>query len=303
MGAAGVRITAADLLTPPELAGLSLAGAGQVGGVRLELLAGEKGTTLGACYQQVPLRVLPPFCFTGEPAALLYLLNPTAGLMDGDGHRIEVTARAGTRAVVTGQSANRVHPAVKAFATQQWQVTLEDDARLVVLPGPTIPFRGCRYYQRAAIELAPPARLVWGDVWLPGRYARAEASEWFQFDRLVQELEVRRQGELVFRERFDWRGPWDDEAAAWHLGGPRAAGSLFVSGPLPAEVDCTAPGCVDAILRTEAGDTSIRWCGPPAAVVRIVVATALTIAGRWSGRGQPWLLGSHHLAPNHWFFV
>ena len=54
---------------------------------------------------------MPPFVLDSEPASLLYLINLTAGLMDGDGHLIEITARAGTRAVVTGQSATRIHPA------------------------------------------------------------------------------------------------------------------------------------------------------------------------------------------------
>ena len=101
------------------------------------------------------MRVMPPFVFDGEPASLLYLINLTAGLLDGDAHLIELTARAGARAVVTGQSATRVHPALASFATQQWRMTVEDDACLVVLPGPTIPYRGCRYFQRGRAELAP----------------------------------------------------------------------------------------------------------------------------------------------------
>ncbi len=74
---------------------------------------------------------MPPFVVDSEPASLLYLINLTAGLMDGDGHLIEITARAGTRAVVTGQSATRVHPAVASYATQQWTV----DGRGRCLPG------------------------------------------------------------------------------------------------------------------------------------------------------------------------
>ena len=104
-------------------------------------------TGLGSCYQQIPVRLMPPFSFDAEPAALLYLINLTAGLMDGDAHLIELTARAGSCAVVTGQSATRVHPALASFATQHWAVSVEDDACLVVLPGPTIPYRGCRYFQ------------------------------------------------------------------------------------------------------------------------------------------------------------
>jgi urease accessory protein len=300
VGAAAARITAEDFVTPPEYAGLRLAerSAGQVGGVRLRLVASGGVTRLGPCYQQVPLRLLPPFAYDGEPAALVYLLNPTAGLMDGDGHLVEVEAGPGTCAVITGQSATRVHPARGSFATQQWRVRAEAGSRLVLLPGPTIPFRGCRYYQRVRIDLAEGARLVWGDVWLPGRYARGERSEWFAFERIIQDLEVRRAGRLVYRERFDWRGPWDEEAVRWHLGGPHAAGGLFVSGGLGPVAKPQA--AESAVLALASGDTCVRWCGAPPDVIADVVRAALGEAGRWSGQG-PWLLASHHLAPNHWF--
>ena len=57
-------------------------------------------------------------------------------------------------------------------------------------------------------------------------------SEQFQFDMLVQELTVRREGRLIFRDRFCWRGPWDAATAAWHFGGGVACGNLFVALPL-----------------------------------------------------------------------
>ena len=157
---------------------------------RVELVRVGEQTRMGTCYQQVPVRLMPPFVLDSEPASLLYLINLTAGLMDGDGHLIEVRARAGTRAVVAGQSATRVHPAVASYATQQWAVDVEDDACLVVLPGPTIPFRGSRYFQRAGVSLAARARLIWGDIWLAGRYERGELSERFQFEQIVQDFEA-----------------------------------------------------------------------------------------------------------------
>ena len=78
MGADPVRITDADFLTPPEFRGWRLAAseAGRVGGVRLELVPRGSGTGLGACYQQVPLRALPPFPFGAGSPSLVYLLNP-----------------------------------------------------------------------------------------------------------------------------------------------------------------------------------------------------------------------------------
>src|SRR5207248_1012328 len=183
MGAPSIRITATDFHIPPELSRWRLADnpAGRIGGVRLELVAVPTGTRLGNCYQQVPLRVLPPFQFTSRQPALLYLLNPTAGLLDGDAQLVQLRAGSATRAVVVGQSATRIHPCLHGFSTQQWAIHVEPDAVLLVLPGPAIPFQGCRYYQRVAIDLAAGAGLVWGDIWLAGRYARGAVSEQFQF--------------------------------------------------------------------------------------------------------------------------
>ncbi len=246
---------------------------------------------------------MPPFVLDAEPASLLYLINLTAGLMDGDGHRVEIKARAGTRAVVTGQSASRVHPAVASYATQQWSVEVEDDACLVVLPGPTIPFRGSRYYQRGRVELAPRARLIWGDIWLPGRYDRGVLSERFQFERIVQDFEARRAGRLVYRDRFRWDGPWTPEDVDWYFGGSLASASLFIAGPMPEALPEPGTALRRSVFRLDTGESCMRWCGHPAAVTSDLVLNALRLAADWTigPDAPPWLLASGSLAPNHWF--
>jgi urease accessory protein len=302
MGAATARITAQEFLTPPELADWPLAAnaAGRIGGVRLELLDDAGGTCLGQCYQQVPLRVMPPFRFGRHRASLLYLLNPTAGLMDGDGQLVHLIARRGSKAVVTGQSATRIHPSVQGFCTQQWEVRVEPQAILVALPGPAIPFQGCRYYQRVNIHLEEGAGLIWGDLWFAGRYARGDASERFQFNTIIQDLTVKRQGKLVFRDRFCWRGPWDDQTAAWHFGLRRpgkpeeiddslssrlphsACGSLFVTESV--EESCL-PSCDDlewGLFPTAERDTCIRFLGSSDKVTKALVRTALGAGGMLS---------------------
>ncbi len=277
--------------------------AARVGGARIELIPYRDKTHLGCCYQQVPVRLLPPFAFEDEPASLLYLINLTAGLLDGDAHRIEVAARAGTRALVTGQSATRVHPAVRGFSTQQWSVDVEDDACLIVLPGPVIPYRGCRYHQRARVSLAPGARLIWGDIWTPGRYLRGELSELFQFERIVQDFEVRRESRLVYRDRFRWDGPWSVDDARWHFGGGLVSASLFVTGPLPETTNPPSALFSRAVFGLESGDTCVRWCGDPAAVTADLAALALGTAGTWTGgaKAPPWFSEGGYIAPNHWF--
>lgn len=305
MGAESIRITREEFVTPPEFRGLDCTAdpAARVGGARIELIRSGTETRLGGCYQQIPVRLMPPFAFDREPAALLYLINLTAGLMDGDAHLIELYARSGTRTVVTGQSATRVHPALASYATQQWKVTVEDDASLVVLPGPLIPFRACRYYQRGRVSLAPRARLIWGDIWLPGRYERGELSERFQFERIVQDFEVCRNHQLIYRDRFRWDGPWTMEETQWYWGGALATASLFIVGAVPTVPSQAVGGFRRSVFPLEAEVSCIRWCGDPGAVTADLVRTALQLAANEPGKSEcsPWLLASHDLAPNHWF--
>jgi urease accessory protein len=303
MGTSADRVTAADFLTPPEFRDLHLAadGAGRIGGVRCELGHGSRGTVPSRLYQQVPLRVLPPFHFGAEQPALLYLLNPTAGLLDGDGQLVEVAASPGVRVVLVGQSATRIHPCLHGFATQQWRLSVAAAAVVVVLPGPALPFQGCRYFQSVVIDLALGAGLVWGDVWLAGRYSRGAGSERFQFATMVQELTVRREGTLVYRDRFCWHGPWDAATAAWHFGPGPACASLFVAGSAVRDL----PTENAARFETASGDVCLRWLGDAEAVIAAMVRTALRAGAGLAGAREPvpWLLATDALAPNHWFSV
>jgi urease accessory protein len=310
MGARAVRITAADFLIAPEFRHLRLAekSTAQIGGARFSLVESGGRTRVGPCFQQVPLRVSRSFAFRDEPASLVYLINPTTGLMDGDGHLVEIDAQPGTTAVVTSQAATRIHPALSSFSTHQWRVRAGEGARLVALPGPNIPFQGSRCYQHARFDLARDAQVIWGDVWTPGRYARGELSELYQFDRIIQMLEVRREGRLVFRDRCDWKGPWDSATARWFVGDHPAGSvaSLFVTGPV--DLPPTQPGGLfeRVVLPLAHGDTVIRWSGPTQQVIADFTQIALTIPAAWTRpsdrcEARPWLIAGNHLVPNHWF--
>jgi urease accessory protein len=302
MGAGPVRIARAEFVTPPEFRDLpSIANeAGRVGGVRLELFADGAFTRLGACYQQVPLRVLPPFQPDARLAALLYLLNPTAGLFESDAQLAEIVLHPGARALVVGQSATRIHPALHGFATQQWRIRVENGATLILLPGPTIPFRCCRSYQRLEVDLAPDAVFVWGDIGVAGRYARGLASERFQFTALVQEVLVRKEGQLVFRDRCCWRGPWDEATAAWHCGGAEAWGTLFVAGKSENTSTPVEP-LRHGQFATGAGHWCFRWIGSAEEVTAAVVRMALGFASTMVANGSVEAAFGHHLGPCHWF--
>src|SRR5437016_2576938 len=116
MGKAATRITAEDFVTPAELIDYRLAadGAGRIGGACLNLECVDGKTRLADYYQQVPLRVLPLGFGPAQPA-LIYLLNPTAGLFDGDGQLVRVQAGPGSRTLIAGQAATRIHPCLDGF--------------------------------------------------------------------------------------------------------------------------------------------------------------------------------------------
>lgn len=307
MGARTVRVTREEFLTPPEFQDdvPPLHSIGRVGGASLEFVRRGDKTVLGSCFQQIPIRFFPPFTRDAEPATLLYLISLSAGLMGGDAQLFEIDARRGTRAVVTGQSATRIHPALTGHGTHQWRVNVEDDAFLVVLPGPMIPFRGSRYHQRARAEIAASGRLIWGDIWLPGRYERGELSEWFVFDRIVQDFEVHRAGRLVYHDRFRWDGPWTEEEAHWRFGGHVAAASLLIVGepPDPDSLPPAPAGVLRSWFPLDDDVCCLRWCGPSEDVTADVARLSLLIAGRWTGGpdARAWLIDSGALAANHWF--
>jgi urease accessory protein len=302
MGEFPARITAHDFVTPPEFAPWRLApeGSGRIGGTRIELARCGAETRLAKLYEQIPVRVFPVDCGPTQPV-LVYLANPTAGLMDGDAHAMQIHAGPDTRTVVTGQSATRVHPSVNGFCTQQWDITVADGAVLFVMPGPTIPFVGCRFFQRVRVHLGKNACFIWADLWFSGRYARGSASEQFRFDWIVQDMEVRRAGALVYRDRFAWRGPWTEETARWHFGGYPAVGSLFATGAPPLDIgDKHQPV---ALLLTAAGDCCQRWMGASEAVCEEVARIGLSLASAAGDHitGAPWLLSGNCLAGTHWF--
>ena len=183
--------------------------------------------------------------------------------MDGDGHLIEITAR---RARGPWSRDSRLLGSIRpstSHATQQWGV----DGRGRRLPGRPAgaddPVPGQPLLPARSRRTRPAGRLIWGDVWLPGRYDRGVLSERFQFERIVQDLEVRREGRLIFRDRFRWDGPWTEDEVAMVL--RRRAGDRQ---PVHRRADARARRLARRARRPDALDLPARRRGDLRAVVR-----------------------------------
>ena len=132
------------------------------------------------------------------------VVNPTAGILEGDRLESSISVDVGAALLVTTPSASRLFRMTEGgHATGRQHFAVARDATLEVFPEPIVPHRGSTYFQETTIDAAEGSTLLFIDQLMPGRLAHGEAWSW---DRLVLGLTVRRAGELVLRERFDQTG-------------------------------------------------------------------------------------------------
>ena len=139
-----------------------------------------------------------------EGAALrVQVVNPTAGILEGDKLEMDIGVGKGAALLVTTPSASRVFHmrAGEAVAAQYFFV--DTGGWLEFLPEPLVPHRASSFRQVTEIEVAEGGEIVFADLLMPGRIARGEMWSW---SRLRLELRVRVGGELILRERLDQSG-------------------------------------------------------------------------------------------------
>jgi len=166
-------------------------GAAEIGFVHKQ---GE--TRLDHLYQHDPLRVLFPTPPKGEPPNAV-LVTTSGGLVGGDRLDVSVSAGPGTAAMVTAQAAEKVYRSAGPDSQIGVRLSVEKDAWLEWLPQETILFDGARLRRETAIDLAPGARILAGEILVFGRVASGERLS----KGLVREAwSVRRDGRLIWAD-------------------------------------------------------------------------------------------------------
>lgn len=161
-------------------------------------------TVLAAQSFRAPFHLSKPY-WDAEPGVLLaQVVNPTAGILAGDRLESEIAVDSGAALCVTTPSASRVFKMdAGAAAESRQKFSVAAGGWLEVAPEPLVPHRGSRYRQATTIEVARGGALFFVDQLQPGRVGHGEAWQW---TRLVLELTVRLDGELIVRERLDQTG-------------------------------------------------------------------------------------------------
>jgi len=166
---------------------------------------------------RTPYHVSKPYWDADTGALLVQVVNPTAGILEGDFLESHIAVEAGAALLVTTPSASRVFKMRGGSAECRQHYLVAQGGWLEVLPEPLVPHRDCCYRQTTRVEVEPGGEIFLADLLVPGRIAHGEAWAW---EKLCLETEVRLGGELVLRERFEQSG--DELKALARLAGSGA---------------------------------------------------------------------------------
>ena len=199
---------------------------------------GERTAIVGA-WARAPLKILTPRRTGDARAAVISTYG--GGLVDGDAIALSVRVARGALATIGTQASTKVYRCPRGTASQTLDAEVGEDALLVALPDPLVPFASARYEQRATIRLARDASLAWLDVLACGRAARGERwalSRYASRTRVLRENAVVCEDALVLdaREQDLARalGRFDALATALVFGPAlRATRAAFLAAPLP----------------------------------------------------------------------
>jgi urease accessory protein len=136
----------------------------------------------------VPLQTFRPFYYDRhEPTmAIVYILNPTGGTLQGDRLRVDVRLEAGSKVHLTTQAATKIYRMNSDYATQTINIDLGRDSYMEYLPDQTIPYRSSRFYQEVTVKMRDNSSLVHWEMLSAGRKGR----EHFDFDIFYSKLNV-----------------------------------------------------------------------------------------------------------------
>ena len=160
---------------------------GRVGELRLHYAKLEGRTVIAHSYFTTPWKLLPPIYLDDTGAAYTLLVNPSGGLVGGDGLSIDMTLHRAAHVLISAPSANRVYRSEEKLSEQLITITVGPGAILEWLPEHTIPFAGSRFRQAIHANLAPGAAIILWDALASGRMARGER---WAFTHLENEIQI-----------------------------------------------------------------------------------------------------------------
>ncbi len=147
------------------------------GHLRLHAALSGGRTTLAAQSFRAPYHLSKPYWDADAGALVVQVVNPTAGILDGDSLESDIAVAVDAALLVTTPSASRVFKMRGGSAECRQHFSVAKGGWLEVLPEPLVPHRGSVYRQQTTIEIEAGGGLFFTDLLMPGRIAHGEAWE------------------------------------------------------------------------------------------------------------------------------
>jgi urease accessory protein len=166
----------------------------------LDLVCGPDSRGVSVLKKQsfrVPMHISKPHIDAG--ALVVNIVNPTAGLLEGDRVECRVEVESGARLLLTTPSASRTHRMKTGMAIMTQKMKVAGGGSLEFWPELLIPQGGSRYRQETEIRIEDGGELLFFESLAPGRVASGEA---FAFRELTWVTDVWHGGRQIVRERY-----------------------------------------------------------------------------------------------------
>ena len=157
----------------------------------------ENRSVVSHQFGKAPLQVHRPLYLSRNNHPTVFLRSPSAGLLDGDRHEIEIDVADGATLEVRTQAACLVYT---GSSRQDVVIKLGRDSKLCFCPQPFILTAGAGLTQRIKVDMHESSGLLLKDSFSAGRIAMGEC---WQFREMDSSIDITISGKVAHRDR--WR--------------------------------------------------------------------------------------------------
>ncbi|MDO4224289.1 MAG: urease accessory protein UreD [Bergeyella zoohelcum] len=125
----------------------------------------------------------------------MILMCSSPGVMDGDTLTMDIHCQENTEMKFYTQSYNKIHPMPQEKGARQFcNFSIEDGAKFLYIPHPTIPYEKSIFTATNTIKVKETSHLIWGDIISGGRIFSGER---FLFKKYHTKTKIFRNDKLV----------------------------------------------------------------------------------------------------------
>lgn len=169
------------------------------GRLYLNLNCNDGKTYLEDCYCQTPLKLAKPLYLDDSGQVFLYIMNPTAGMLQGDVYDIKVSIAPHSKVFITTQSATKIYTMERSEASVREVFYVGKSALLEYFPDPYIPFANSRFRSETEVRFEDEATVFLAEILFPGR---AKKGEIFLYDYFMRKTRIFHGNRLIFYDNM-----------------------------------------------------------------------------------------------------